>query len=66
MLNRKAKPTIAPQDRCPKCGALLLPDYSWAHGRIDFSGWHCLACGLTSESTIFLDAIKKRVVEINE
>ena len=63
MLNRKAKPTIAHRDRCPKCGALLLPDYGWAHGRIDFSGWHCLMCGKNSESGGHYDAIKRKTVK---
>ena len=66
MLNRKAKPIIAPQDRCPKCGALLLPDYGWVDGRIDFSGWKCLKCGLTSESGGHYDAIKRETVRGTE
>jgi len=65
MLNRHAKPILTIPKRCVKCGGLNIPDNSYAYGeRVD--GFRCVACGLTSESTIFLDAIKKRVVEINE
>jgi len=65
MLNRKAKPTLKIPNHCPKCGALLLPDYSWEFGHMA-NGWKCLMCGLTSESGGFYSATEKNTVKVNE
>jgi len=41
---------------------LNIPDNSYAYGeRVD--GFRCVACGLTSESISFYDAIKRETVK---